>query len=370
VADLPLPLVVAMPTGGVHCGKDSPQPSVPLLPPELAQVLSRAAGVLAACRVCVASRAHNSALGSVFLRGLADELPCRVRIFGGHSGRGQGPHHPLSTTDCFDPMSGLWESLRPMPTARYDCSAACVAGFLYVVGGRDGSEPEFALGTMERFDPADGRWASLPSVPTPRYRGAAAAVGGKLCVVGGCGELQTLAVVDRFDPERVVWEVLPPLAGKGRSHCAAASVGGFLHVVGGADTGFRSLRTVECLDCALGRWELLQPMPTPRFSCAAAVVAGMLYVAGGVSDGWSPVPTVERFDAAASAWEALEDMDAPRRDFVAVVSAGCVYVLGGISYGGRCIAKVERFDPASAKWGVSRPLPSARSSCAAVASWQ
>merc|ERR1719443_1137206 len=95
-----------------------------------------------------------------------------------------------------------------------------MGGRLYVCGGID-SQP---CGTAERFDADRGVWELLPPMGEARSGHAVAAMGGHLYVFGGKdgqheGNLNSEA---RFNPERGLWESLPPLTQEARYISAIA----------------------------------------------------------------------------------------------------------------------------------------------------
>merc|ERR1712032_517965 len=101
---------------------------------------------------------------------------------------------------------------------------------VYVFGGKDDASP--ALATVEQLSLDTREWQALPSMPTPRYGCAAAALAGWLYVVGGHDGKNTLAVAERFDIVAGTWEILEPMS-TARSRCSAATAQGMLYVVGG-----------------------------------------------------------------------------------------------------------------------------------------
>merc|ERR1719440_2331772 len=115
---------------------------------------------------------------------------------------------------------------------------------------------------------------------------AAASLKGKLYVIG-VDDNREMAV-ECFDPYTHEWQRQPPVP-RQRFGCAAATVAGVLHVVGGHD-GQAPVSTVERFNAGIG-WENLPELPTARHGCAAASVGGLLYVVGG-HDGQAPVSTV------------------------------------------------------------------------------
>merc|ERR1712039_780688 len=93
--------------------------------------------------------------------------------------------------DRFECRSETWESLPPLPTARGNCAAVTLDGYVYVVGGLRNAN-EDTCGNLECYDPADcidGKWEGLTPMPTRRMSCAAGVLAGdKLYVAGGEGD--------------------------------------------------------------------------------------------------------------------------------------------------------------------------------------
>ncbi|GIW42706.1 MAG: hypothetical protein KatS3mg076_3283 [Candidatus Binatia bacterium] len=91
--------------------------------------------------------------------------------------------------DRYDPETDTWEVLAPMPTARSGIAVASVEGKLVVLGGEvDPESPRGVFGEVELYDPETGRWTSLDPMPVPRHGIGAASVGGLVYVPGGADQ--------------------------------------------------------------------------------------------------------------------------------------------------------------------------------------
>merc|ERR1712137_487504 len=102
----------------------------------------------------------------------AAALGQQLYVVGGHDGFLQ----PVPVVECLDARRSqtrsTWRSAPPMPTGRFGLAVAAAAGRLYAVGGHDGRR---RLATAEVFDPATGHWSTLEPMPTARYECAAVA---------------------------------------------------------------------------------------------------------------------------------------------------------------------------------------------------
>ena len=111
-----------------------------------------------------------------------------------------GPPH--ASGEVFDPETGVWTALPPMPTARTTFMTAVLGGRIHVLGGWTGSQ---VISSHEVFDPGTGRWYSAAPLPAPRSGGGAAAVDGKLYVFGGQPTMSADTTVSEtlvYDPSK------------------------------------------------------------------------------------------------------------------------------------------------------------------------
>ena len=114
----------------------------------------------------------------------------------------------LGPTEIFD-GSG-WRDAEAIPTRRDHLSAASDGRSVFTVGGRFLS-PGAVSAALERFDPVTGGWERLPAMPTARGGQGAAMVGGRLVVAGGEDPSGAYGEVEAYDLVAQGWSDLPPL---------------------------------------------------------------------------------------------------------------------------------------------------------------
>lgn len=120
----------------------------------------------------------------------------------------------------FDPASGEWTDLTPLPEGRSSHDAAVLDGKLYVVGGWNmaGADNTKWHKTAWVCDltQAELKWTALPEPPFQRRAVSLAARKGKLYVMGGMqedgGPTTQVAI---FDPSVETWSTAPALHGSG-----------------------------------------------------------------------------------------------------------------------------------------------------------
>jgi N-acetylneuraminic acid mutarotase len=112
----------------------------------------------------------------------------RIHVFGGRTG---GSSENTDRHDIYDPATNTWTVAPPLPTPRSGGAAFQLDGLLAFAGGecrRSGPSPTFA--EVEAWDPRTGSWITLPPLPQGRHAFAAATVHGAAYVIGGrtgCG---------------------------------------------------------------------------------------------------------------------------------------------------------------------------------------
>ena len=222
-----------------------------------------------------------------------------AEVLGGklHVVGGTGPS--AGRLQVFDPADNRWTLGPAPPFAASGSSSAVVDGKLYVAGGVTAGA---TTGAVARFDPGTGRWEALAPLPLPRNRAAAGSDGRRLLVFGGTGPgsgdaggvADGFATVQAFDPATGTWATsddggsgLAPLpqarGGTGR----AVEVGGRLYVLGGQTasgpgaTSDHVYRRVDVYDPASGTWTEGTPFPTARHGIWPVAVGGRVYVVGG-----------------------------------------------------------------------------------------
>lgn len=236
-------------------------------------------------------------------------------IYGGH----KGTAHRYSTADQTDAFLRLnldkpkgWEELPSGPRLQ---GLALVAhkGLLYRIGGfaaRNAPEDDHDLWSVDdvaRFDPATGKWESLPPLPEPRSSHDAAVVGDSIFVVGGWamhGEKktswhQTAWKLD-LTKKPLKWEAIaePPFQ---RRALALAAHEDRLYVIGGMQKEGGPTTAVSIYDPAADKWRegpALQGEPMEGFGNSAfsagdglfsSTYKGRLQTLSEKSDGWQPV---------------------------------------------------------------------------------
>ncbi len=88
----------------------------------------------------------------------------------------------------YDPDSDAWTALPDLPTPRNHLGAAATGGIFYAVGGRSELGAGAGnVGAVEAFDPATGSWIAMAPLPTARSGLGVAAIDSLILALGGEG---------------------------------------------------------------------------------------------------------------------------------------------------------------------------------------
>ena|GEM_PF-476685 len=243
----------------------------------------------------------------------------KLYVIGGFDG-------PLYTlNEEYDPVLDAWFTKAPMPTARYQLSAAVVNGKIYAVGGESGGT---ALAVNEEYDPAANTWTSRAPMPTARSGPAAAAAQGKMYVLGGYNNPTYLDLNEEYDPSVNAWTTRQAMP-TSRGNLAAGVINGKVYAVGGwPDVGYVSFDRTEEYDPQANTWVTKAPMPTASFGLGAAVLGGKLYALGGF-DNPDYLAINEMYDPASNTWTAREPLPVQNRYMAAGAIGGKIYMAAG-----------------------------------------
>jgi YHS domain-containing protein len=215
-----------------------------------------------------------------------------IYVYGGHAGKA----HTYSTETTLGTFHRLpagggakWEELPGGPGLQ-GLNLAAAGGKVYRVGGmtaknKAGEKSDLqSTAEVAVYDPKANKWSPGVALLAGRSSHDVVAVGSKLVVVGGWemkgGEKptwhETALVLDTV-AKSPKWEEVPqPFK---RRALTAAALGTKVYVIGGLTETGESVRKVNVLDVASGKWSDGPEIPgTDRvgFSPAATVVAGRL----------------------------------------------------------------------------------------------
>lgn len=273
------------------------------------------------------------------LTGLRDEpravaLNGKIYLVGGTSGveKFGDERHRLDSSDqltLFDPHSGRYRELSPVPQPVNHTGVTAYKGDIYVVGGYGELVDANTHNEFYRYDVSADRWSRLPDLPAPRGAGAVGILGDRLIYAGGARDSVAKSDVFAYDFDRRRWSRLASMHSR-REHVGEAVVDGRLYVLGGRAPYSLAVDTAERYDPIADRWERLAPMPVPAGGLSGVEEGGKIIAVAGGNDGAETVTSaVQEFDPASGEWSRLPDLRKARHGHGAAVVDDRLWVFGG-----------------------------------------
>ena len=100
-------------------------------------------------------------------------------------GRKLEPATNHTAVQRFDPATGQWTQLTPMPVANSDFGVAYIGGQLTTFGGENGLT---VFGTTRSYNLASQRWSTLPALHDARHGMGAAVIGNTVYAIDGASQ--------------------------------------------------------------------------------------------------------------------------------------------------------------------------------------
>jgi len=245
-----------------------------------------------------------------------------------------------------DGYLGPWQKTTPLTTPRMRPAAVVANGYIYVLGGWNGSN----LNSVERAavndDGSLGSWQTMNSMLSARTALAAVAVNGYIYAIGGDGggynSGPVLSSVERAvingDGSLGIWQTMTSMTTP-RAALAAATVGGYIYAIGGRYDLSSVERAVINPDGSLGPWQSTTSMALGRYAHVATAVNGYLYAIGGYDGGTFGLTgaKVERAainaDGSLGSWQSATGLTLGRCCLGGTGKGGYLYAVGGHSMG-------------------------------------
>jgi N-acetylneuraminic acid mutarotase len=248
----------------------------------------------------------------------------KLYAIGGLVAAGSSTPAPANAVEAYDPAGNAWTAVAPMASPRAALAAVNAGGFLYAIGGDDGSA---ALSSVERYDPAANTWAAVAPMPTPRMRLAAGAVDGIVYAVGGEAGGTTLGTLEAYDPSTNTWSTKASMPTPRRG-LGVAVVAGTLYAVGGSDAAGNPLATLEAYNPGTNTWTTKTPSPFAGTGLTVVAVEDTMYAVTAVETP-SNLPATYVYHEEADYWSVRSNLPSPRGDAAAAALGARIYVIGG-----------------------------------------
>lgn len=255
-----------------------------------------------------------------------------VYVIGGVNVVSGGAYAPdVSNVSSYNPATGQWVNLAPLPQATRGAAGAYVDGKIYVVGGANSSLGRIA--NTQIYDIASNTWSPGAPCPTGIWEGkAVASSNGRVYVMGGETGLSSYSsALYIYNPVLDSWTTGASMP-VGVKAGAAAYDGSYIFYVGGETTiGTSSALYVYY---PWDSWSTLASMPRGVSSLAAAIgTDGFLYAFGGGANHFNigaGYNSTYYFDPWAGVWGTGPDMSMSVRYLGGVsTSDGRILAFGG-----------------------------------------
>jgi len=275
-----------------------------------------------------------------------------------------------------DGTLGSWQSsVSTLPSARNSHQVLGYGDRLYVLGGASVGgvvndvqfAPITAAGTL-------GSWTQSTAFSTVRYGHASVIENGFLYVLGGQNGTSLNDV--QFAPLRpdghvgTTWVKAADLPSSGRVLFTSVVHDGFLYVTGGFTSGYSNdVQFAPVLaDGTLGPWTATRPFATPRAGHASVIHNGFIYVLGGDKAQYQHLNDVQfakiNADGTLGDWVATTSFATTRLNPASAVHGGRLYVMGGITGTSTILSDVQYStinpDGTLGNWATTTALPTAR----------
>ena len=292
--------------------------------------------------------------GKVYLAGGIASIDYPEEELTGPDAQARVPVTSMKTFRRFDPASGRYETLAPMPEALNHIGLVADGDDIYVVGGHGnrlyGGD---VRNSLFRYSVAEDRWTRLADMPTARGALAVGIIEGKLYAAGGMTSGRPLGhavrTLEVYDIATDRWSRGPDMP-TAREHIGGTVLDGRLYVLGGRDARSDALGTATRFDPESGEWESLPPLRVAAGGLEAVNEDGAVLALGGGDDrGGTVTGAVQRFEPSEDRWRVVSRMRTPRHGFAATVVGSRIYTFGGSPCALFAASKfAESFDPGEA----------------------
>lgn len=259
-------------------------------------------------------------------------------------------------------MAIEWKRAENIPLPRGGYFAAWHNGGLWIAGGSYWKEGK-KLWTAETsfYDPRTGRWSTLDPIPKTFGYGVTAVIEGDIFLLGGA-DAAGVANKDIYRLRKGEWTRVGE-SPAGFIYPAYASIGTKIYVFGGSSSASdvtRATNNAWAYDAAANKWEKLPPIPgDPRQIFSAAAVGDDVFVFGGLTQReggkHSNLDDAYRFDTTTRRWYEIKKMPIAMRAFWAGSDDKDVYLIGGYSESG--LDTVYRYSPKKNEYKLVSKLP-------------
>ncbi len=256
---------------------------------------------------------------------------------------------------------GSWTTGTYFTTPRYGIAAVAYNGYMYILGGNDGSSNLTSVqsATINASTGALGTWGANTALGTARREHSAVVYNGYVYVLGGntgsAANTVSYASINTSTGVIGTWTATTAFTTARLDH-ASVVYGGYIYVIGGTkgtsstacrDSGSAAIcndvqyAALDPSTGAVGTWTTTTYFSTARDSLTAAAQNGYMYIMGGNTGSqtndfqYAPINS----DGSTGTWSTTSTLVTARSAHSSVVYGGYIYTLGG--FGGGYLATTE-----------------------------
>ena len=205
---------------------------------------------------------------------------------------------PLDNVEVFNPVRNEWSCMASMNAKRKSLGVCVYNDILFVSGGLDGNYN--ALDTVEYYDRERKSWSVFYTMNHGRYSHGFVATKNSIFAIGGWKE----ATVEEFTEGQ--WRMIPSLPVP-RAGATCTVHKNKIYVIGGYSES-HCVSSVEIYDIELGTWISGVPSQICRWRAGSALMNDKMYVLGGRNSSWQYLDSVESYSFDDNRWQLEEPL--------------------------------------------------------------
>ncbi|MGD9562429.1 MAG: Kelch repeat-containing protein [Pyrinomonadaceae bacterium] len=219
-------------------------------------------------------------------------------------------------TSFYNPQTGKWSRMKPLPKAFGYGVTAVIGGDIYLLGGVDSE----GNANKEMYRLRNRQWSKVGESPAAFIYPAYAVVGKKVYIFGGSSSATDVSQATSkawvYDTASKKWNNLPPIPGDPREIFSASAVGKHVYVFGGLTQrpGEQpsNLNDAYRFDLVRRKWEPIKKLPIAMRAFWAGTDGRDIYLIGGYAD--AGLDTVYRYSPERDSYELISKLPQPLMD--------------------------------------------------------
>jgi N-acetylneuraminic acid mutarotase len=163
-----------------------------------------------------------------------------VYVIGGTSDNGATPLNSVYYAKLnSDGTVGSWSTTTTLTAARYNANSVIANGYVYVIGGYNGSTQDTTYYAKLNSDGTIGSWSTTSTLPAPRYGATSIAANGYIYTIGGYngGSAQSTTYYAKINVNGTVnsWQTATNNLPANRWLASSVTANGYVYVIAGSD---------------------------------------------------------------------------------------------------------------------------------------